>query len=72
MSSSVHRRLRVALLVAAAGTLFQSAQSGCANYFQNAALSGIDLCAILNCSGSTFFNFCTPVQILSDCPPAAQ
>ena len=65
-------RLRNKLLVLTAlcglGTLFQIVPGSCTNYLVYYALSSVDFCSILNCSGASFFNFCSPVKLLVDCP----
>ncbi|MBL8880427.1 MAG: hypothetical protein JNG88_15040 [Phycisphaerales bacterium] len=50
------------------GTLFQALPTGCSQFFAYQAISSLDFCAVLNCGGGAFFNFCSPVQILLDCP----
>lgn len=50
------------------GTVFQGLPTGCSQFFTYQAISSLDFCSILNCSGGAFFNFCSPVRILLDCP----
>ncbi|MCG3125977.1 MAG: hypothetical protein CHACPFDD_00805 [Phycisphaerae bacterium] len=51
----------------AAGTVCQIVPTGCGNFAGQFALQAFDFCSVLNCEGSTFFNFCTPVVLLVDC-----
>lgn len=62
---SIRRRLFAAALLAGA-TSFQMA--GCAAYWEEALVSAFDFCSILNCTGSTFFDFCGSNSLLLDCP----
>ncbi len=68
-----NRRRRLMALVAAlgAGVTFQF-QNGCKDYYALGAVTAVDFCSILNCTGGSFFNFCAPVQLLVDCPQTAQ
>jgi hypothetical protein len=65
-----HSRIKWFWLTAAclAGTAFQALPTGCSQFFAYQAISSLDLCAILNCGGGAFFNFCSPIRILIDCP----
>lgn len=56
-----------ALLVSGA-LVFQNLPSGCAEYYTNMGLTGFNFCSVFNCSGGTYFNFCSPVPMLIDCP----
>lgn len=64
-------RLRSRLLslaaLSSAGVLFQLIPGGCARFGVEAFLTGVDFCAVFNCSEGTFFNFCDPVLLLVDC-----
>ncbi len=63
--TSKWRALAAAL---AAGTLFQVVQTGgCAQIGGELVLQSLNFCTILNCEGSTFFNFCDPIVLLLDC-----
>ena len=62
------RKLLAAILVFGAGVVFQALPSSCTNYLTQEALASFNFCAVLNCTGGTFFNFCTPVRLLVDCP----
>lgn len=66
---SARRRFRVALAVAALATLFQMLPGSCAQLAANTLVTVFDFCAVVNCQGSSFFNFCDPVVLLVDCPP---
>lgn len=58
----------VGLLVAATvfGTVFQAA--GCFDLALQTVTAALDTCSILNCTGGTFFNLCSPTRILTSCP----
>jgi hypothetical protein len=70
---SAKKKMRVWGLLAAlsAGTALQVGANGCAEYWATFGFTSLDLCSILNCTGSTFFNFCSPFPLLVDCPGAA-
>ena len=53
--------------IGALGTLLQFPTGGCANLGADFLLSSFDLCAVLNCQGGTFFNFCDPIVLFVDC-----
>lgn len=53
---------------ACAGMLFQAA--GCANLALQQVTTALDFCAVLNCTGGSFFNLCDPVILFYDCPNA--
>ena len=56
----------------ALGTALQvSSQASCGQFAANLALQPIDFCAIINCTGGGFFNFCEPFALLVDCPGVA-
>lgn len=59
------RWLKLAAVVAL-GTAFQAA--GCARYFAEFSVQAVDVCSVVNCTGSTFFNFCEPFILFVDCP----
>ena len=67
---SFSKRIKwVALLAAlSAGTAWQVGTNGCYQYYGTMAASAFDFCSVFNCTGGTYFNFCTPVRMLSDCP----
>ncbi|MDX2198064.1 MAG: hypothetical protein SF069_03730 [Phycisphaerae bacterium] len=56
-----------------AGMTFQvlTETNGCAELYTSFALGAFDFCSLLNCQGTGFFNFCTPVAVLLDCPNLA-
>ena len=68
MSITRKRKLWTAALICAVGTVCQPLAGGCANYITQQALASFDFCAVFNCTGGTFFNFCEPVRLLVDCP----
>ena len=68
MSITRKKKLWAAILICGAGTVFQALPTSCANYLTAEALSSFNFCAVLNCTGGTFFNFCEPVALLMDCP----
>ena len=65
--SKLRRRLVATTLVLASATSFQFL-SGCGNYFLEIGLASFDVCSVLNCTGSSFFDFCGSNSILIDCP----
>jgi len=67
---SIVRNKKVwALIVACgAGTVFQIGSNGCADYMTTQALTSFDFCSVFNCTGGSFFNLCSPVRLLADCP----
>jgi hypothetical protein len=69
MSIMRKKKLWAALAICAAGMVFQYLPTGCTNYIAAGALSAFDFCAVLNCTGGTFFNFCSPTVLFTDCPP---
>ena len=68
MSIMRKRRLWVAVAVCAVGMVFQYIPTGCTNYLTAQVLTAFDFCAVLNCTGETFFNFCSPTVLFTDCP----
>lgn len=68
MAMTRKKKLLIAFLVSGAGVVFQLAPNSCNSYFTAEALSSFNFCAVLNCTGGTFFNFCEPVALLMDCP----
>jgi hypothetical protein len=58
--------------VLTAGTAFQYLPTGCANYYTALTVSAFDFCAVFNCEGGTFFNFCEPNAFFWDCPNIGQ
>jgi hypothetical protein len=72
MTASRRVRLWALLGALSIGTLFQVGVNGCYEYYAVDALTSLDFCAVLNCSGGSFFNFCSPVPLLMDCPNLAQ
>jgi hypothetical protein len=70
---AISRRAKLYMLLAAlsVGTALQVGTNGCAEYYVAGALGAVDLCKVFNCEGGTFFNFCTPVKLLVDCPTVA-
>lgn len=68
MSIMRKKRLWVAVAVCAAGMVFQYIPTGCTNYLTAQALTAFDFCSVLNCTGGSFFNFCSPTVLFTDCP----
>jgi len=68
------KRARTIGLLAAlsAGTIFQMGYGGCTQLYTNVALNAVDFCAVFNCESGTFFNFCSPVPLLADCPDTGE
>jgi hypothetical protein len=64
------KRWVAALAICSGATLFQvgTLPTGCAQFGTQLGLALFDACSVLNCTGSTFFNFCDPVVSLVDCP----
>jgi len=67
MFRSRYLRLLALLATVSAGTMFQL-NTGCNQLWTGVALSSINFCSILNCTGGTYFNFCSPTVLLVDCP----
>ena len=67
MSSLRKRKLWATLIVCGIGTALQALPHGCADFNIRFALQGFDFCSVLNCTGSSFVNFCNP-PMLVDCP----
>lgn len=68
--SKTRKKFVAALAVCSAATVFQTglAPAGCAQFALTYATAAFDACAVLNCSGSSFFDFCDPVVTFIDCP----
>ena len=49
------------------GTVFQFLPGSCAEFGAVQVLGTLDFCAVLNCQGGSFFNFCQPIAYLIDC-----
>ena len=62
-----HRMRKIAALITL-GALFQTGAPGCAQFVFDNLVATLDTCTILNCGGGSFFDFCSPNIILSDCP----
>lgn len=62
------RRKMLALLgLCSVATVFQALPGSCADGLIYEGLAALDFCAILNCTGGSFFNFCNPVVLFIDC-----
>ncbi len=73
MSRTARRRVWAMFAALTVGTTFQvGLGTGCANYAAYQALGALDFCSLLNCEGSSFFNFCEPIAYLVDCPNQPQ
>ena len=68
MSIKRNKKVLAAILMCGVGTLFQTLPTGCASYVTQETLAAFNFCAVFNCTGGTFFNFCAPVRLLLDCP----
>lgn len=64
--ASKRRWLGLAVTVASVGVMFQL--PSCTPFFSRQTLSSFDFCSVLNCEGSTFFDFCGDDPLLVDCP----
>lgn len=64
------RKLTIALALCACATLFQTSYlpRGCVDYTLQTGFAVFDTCAVLNCTGGSYFNFCEPIVWLIDCP----
>lgn len=65
-----NKRKIIALVAAlTAGTVLQYTPTGCGQYAGQVVASAVNFCAVLNCNGSAFFNFCSANQpLFVDCP----
>jgi hypothetical protein len=52
---------------ALAGSLYQTT-SGCADFALLSGVSAFNVCSVINCTGSSFFDFCQPTPLFVDCP----
>ncbi len=68
--SPFRTKVTAALVLCGAATVFQTGlvPQGCAQIALQTAVGLFDECAVLNCAGGSFFNFCEPVRLLIDCP----
>jgi len=62
------RKYAAIVALSVAGTAFQLFPTSCADYAFRAAVSAVDFCSVVNCSGGTFVNLCYPVPLFVDCP----
>jgi len=70
--SATRRKLLAIAATLGTATVLQTTPGGCLRYGTFEALTAIDFCAIVNCQGGTFFDFCEPFPLLWDCPNMAQ
>lgn len=62
------RRKWWAILAAcSAATVFQVGTGGCAQYGAEFLFEAFNVCSVVNCEGSAFFNFCSPFVLFWDC-----
>jgi hypothetical protein len=66
--SLARRKFIATVVICAAAALFGVFPGSCAEYYATGAITAVDLCSILNCESSNFFNLCSPVPLLADCP----
>jgi hypothetical protein len=64
------RKLVTLTAALSAGTVFQTGlvPNSCGQALFQIGLNTFDFCAVFNCEAGTFFDFCSPVAILVDCP----
>ncbi len=72
MTRGWKRRFWALAIVLGAGSVFQYIPTGCNKYWSQVVVGSIDFCAFLNCTGTTYFDICTPVPYLVDCPNTNQ
>jgi hypothetical protein len=65
--SSFRRKFTTMAAVLGSATVFQLLPTNCAQFFVQGATAAFDFCSVLNCTGSSFFDFCDPVVLLQDC-----
>lgn len=66
MSILRSRKLWAVIAACGCGSVFNVA--GCSDYWINAGVTAFDVCSVVNCTGSTFFNFCQGDGLFVDCP----
>lgn len=67
MSIFRKRRVLAALLGLSTGVVFQFTPA-CTDAFVPLGVHAFNFCSVLNCTGGSYFNLCTPVPLLVDCP----
>ncbi|MBK9118963.1 MAG: hypothetical protein IPM18_05070 [Phycisphaerales bacterium] len=67
MSIFRNRRLLAALVCVSTGVVFQFTPA-CTQFAVPVGVQAFNFCSVLNCTGGSFFNLCSPVPILADCP----
>lgn len=65
--TSFRRKMTILAAMLGSATVFQLLPSNCAQFFVTGATAAFDFCAVINCSGSTFFDLCNPVVLFQDC-----
>lgn len=70
MSHVRKTKLWAAIVALGAATVFQ-VPGGCQDYYANFMVSSFDFCSVFNCSGGTYFDFCSPDSLFLDCPQVA-
>lgn len=69
MSATRTKRLMVLLALLTTGMALQVGANGCVEYWVTGAVTSLDFCSVVDCTGSTFFDFCTgSLGLFVDCP----
>ena len=61
------RKFWIMSALLSAATVFQYLPTSCLQLYYNAGAAAFNFCAVLNCTGGTYFDLCSPVVILVDC-----
>lgn len=62
------RKWLLVLAMCSTGLVCQYLGGGCKQFSAQIGLTVFDWCSVLNCDQGSFFNLCSPVQLLVDCP----
>lgn len=70
--SKIRKRMMALTALGVGGLLFQNipgVPGGCVQLLSGGLLAGFDFCSVINCTGGTFFDFCSTnsIFILVDC-----
>lgn len=65
---STRTKSKLLALVTGGFLLQLGVQNGCTEYAVYTAAATFDFCAVVNCTGGTYFNFCEPIVLFTDCP----
>ena len=65
--SKTRRKMFALCSLFGGATVFQVLPGTCAESILYQGLSALDFCAVLNCTGGSFFNFCNPIVLFIDC-----